>query len=355
MTLTPHRAVRDAEALDIKRALPRRLRYAVLLAGVAMLGLLVRALPAGAAVPEVTITYQTIDYPGAADTEANAVNRTSSRLHPVEVVGSYTDIQGSHGFLLSAGQYTKLDVPGGSGTTALGINARHEIVGTYRDGTTGQICNYKYSQGTYTQILGPCARVGSPDLQVRGINDTGTLVGTTFSTPSAGFIQRPTFSYQTRTVPDAREVEIRGVDDSARPRMVGHYTDSHGRTHGAVWIGDDPKPESYDHPGARRTEFTGVNDWGQLNSGQIVGWYTIGPKELQRGFVRDVEHRDRTLSYPGASHTLASGINNPDIINGSFQVVGTYNRAYPGDTDSLYKHGFIATVSPKGEAAPPFP
>jgi uncharacterized membrane protein len=49
-----------------------------------------------------------------------------------QIVGYYYDASGtSHGFLLSGGTYTTIDVPGGATTFAYGINARGDIVGIY--------------------------------------------------------------------------------------------------------------------------------------------------------------------------------------------------------------------------------
>jgi probable HAF family extracellular repeat protein len=51
-----------------------------------------------------------------------------------DIVGFYVDTAGvQHGFLLSDGQYTTIDVPfaGARGTVANGINAEGEVVGTY--------------------------------------------------------------------------------------------------------------------------------------------------------------------------------------------------------------------------------
>src|SRR5207245_2976935 len=52
----------------------------------------------------------------------------------VQLVGQYADAGGTtHGFLLSGGSYSTLDVPGSTLTRALGINASGEIVGDYLD------------------------------------------------------------------------------------------------------------------------------------------------------------------------------------------------------------------------------
>ena len=58
-----------------------------------------------------------------------------------DIVGKYCDASpclagrpsGGHGFVLSDGRLTTIDVPGALGTAAFGINARREIVGGYFD------------------------------------------------------------------------------------------------------------------------------------------------------------------------------------------------------------------------------
>ena len=64
-----------------------------------------------------------------------------------DVVGTYCDWAlpclitptGTHGFLISGGAFTTIDIPGASATAAVGINARGDIVGAYADakGTHG--------------------------------------------------------------------------------------------------------------------------------------------------------------------------------------------------------------------------
>ena len=46
-------------------------------------------------------------------------------------MGRYDAAEGSHGFLLSHGQFTTVDFPGALGTLANGINASGDIVGRY--------------------------------------------------------------------------------------------------------------------------------------------------------------------------------------------------------------------------------
>lgn len=62
-------------------------------------------------------------------TNACGINATG------QIVGSLLDATGSHGFLLAAGSFTTIDVPGAAaGTTnAYGINAAGQIVGGFAD------------------------------------------------------------------------------------------------------------------------------------------------------------------------------------------------------------------------------
>src|SRR5258708_32097957 len=80
--------------------------------------------------------FNTFDDPSASTgtTQAFGVNDTD------QIVGSYSNASGSHGFLESGGMYTTLDDPlATKGTTAQGINATGQIVGVYNthNGTHG--------------------------------------------------------------------------------------------------------------------------------------------------------------------------------------------------------------------------
>src|SRR6187549_3481598 len=70
--------------------------------------------------------YSTIAPPGARSSTAFGINARG------DVVGTFVDqsfVQ--HGFLLSKGEFTVIDFPGARGTIARGISPDGEIVGTY--------------------------------------------------------------------------------------------------------------------------------------------------------------------------------------------------------------------------------
>src|SRR5438105_4550842 len=79
---------------------------------------------------QLTYSFITFDVPGLSDTWASGINDSG------QIVGSYPDAAGWHGFLLDNGSYTTLDVPGSLSTRAIGINATGQIVGSYWDGST---------------------------------------------------------------------------------------------------------------------------------------------------------------------------------------------------------------------------
>jgi hypothetical protein len=70
--------------------------------------------------------FTTIDYPGAAWTQANAINDAGV------IVGAYgASLSDEHGFKLTFTTYTSIDYPGATGTFALGTNKIGSIVGTW--------------------------------------------------------------------------------------------------------------------------------------------------------------------------------------------------------------------------------
>ena len=78
-----------------------------------------------------SFTFTTIDVPGASETLPIGINSRG------QIVGTYRDSTGVHGFLYDGGVFTPIDVPGASATLAFGITPSGQIVGFYSD-STGQ-------------------------------------------------------------------------------------------------------------------------------------------------------------------------------------------------------------------------
>jgi hypothetical protein len=122
-------------------------------------------------------TYTDIDVPASlgaspGTTVAMGINERG------DVVGTYNDAVGNiHGFLLSHGSFSTVDVPGAAGTYLLGISVQGDIVGWACCGSTG---GFMLSHGTVTAINFPESG-GSPNTVAYGINPKGDIVGTDYS------------------------------------------------------------------------------------------------------------------------------------------------------------------------------
>ena len=71
--------------------------------------------------------FEVINYPGAVETIASAINSRG------DVVGQYRMPDGkTHGFLFRSGRFESIDVPGADFTMVRGINDRGDMVGAFR-------------------------------------------------------------------------------------------------------------------------------------------------------------------------------------------------------------------------------
>jgi probable HAF family extracellular repeat protein len=132
--------------------------------------------PASDGFMETNGVFITLDYPGAQDTSALAVNNSGA------VVGDYIiNNTGPHAFLYQNGTFTNIDFPGSNFTVASGIN-NYGVVAGFFTTTAGALHGFTYSNSTFTQIDRPDSPKGSG---VNGINDRGDLVGLWY--PSIGF------------------------------------------------------------------------------------------------------------------------------------------------------------------------
>ena len=99
--------------------------------GKALLAGLLLGIPCAADAQQYAFT--TIAVPGATRTAANGNSNTA-------VAGEYDDADGNtHGFILTRGVFTTIDVSGASSTQLNGINAPHSFTGTYFNPDAGRI------------------------------------------------------------------------------------------------------------------------------------------------------------------------------------------------------------------------
>jgi probable HAF family extracellular repeat protein len=114
-------------------------------------------------------TFTPIEVPGATFTTAIGINARG------QIVGGFRDAGGIiHGFLLENGTFTQIDVdiPGATRTEPTGINAHGQIVGNFTD-ASGVRRGFLLDRGLYTPIDVP----GATTTTVFGITDRGQIVG----------------------------------------------------------------------------------------------------------------------------------------------------------------------------------
>lgn len=179
----------------------------------------------------------TIDYPGAADTEAFGVNDFGV------VIGLFFDSSlNSHAFTLQDGRYQLADLRGGVQTTPFSINDFDQIVGEFV---------------------------------------------TTPNTNGFGYLEEPDHHVTFTTAPNSQPQGTSFISINNLDQVLGAYTDQSGVVQNFVKTGGDYAlfnlPERL---GASSVSAQTINDLGD-----IVGFYTDG-NGVQHGFYASPNRRD---------------------------------------------------------------
>jgi probable HAF family extracellular repeat protein len=263
-------------------------------------------------------SFTKIDVPGATGTQANG-NSTN------QIVGEYDDADGTHGFVWSNGVFTntKINFPGAIFTSVNGINASGQLTGTYYgEGGFPMRRAFFESNGNFTTVLPQVSNV----IRSQGgfINAQGQAVGAyRDATKAYGFIWR-NFTFTTLQIdvqPEDFATVPMGINDIGM--MVGDYVDKNGGTHGFLRSRDGAfKP--IDVPDAILTVAEGIN-----NPGTIVGLYQTKDGSFH-GFVSKNGVVFTTVDVPDSS-----GDTEITSINAKGEIVGFYFNS-KGE-----KHGFL--------------
>lgn len=260
--------------------------------------------------------YTTLDVPGASSSEASGINNAG------QIVGGFVTgsrFGPSHGFLLSGGGYTQLDIPGTvSGTSPSGINAYGQVVGTY-----GGLLGYGFllSGGNYTLLNVPASfGLAVKGTQGYGLNDSGQIVGGYTSLDFNHSLISGSF-----LLSQGNYTQLNLINNGSASSInnAGQIVLSNG-TQSGVLSGNMLTAISV--PGSARTEASGIN-----NLGQIVGIRNdTAMGSPDHGFVYH-DGMYTTFDVPGALNTDPFGINDLG------QIVGSYTDAAGNE------HGFLAT------------
>ena len=223
----------------------------------------------------------------------------------------------------------------------LGINNHGVIAGYFGSGAQGHPNKgYQlfppYSQGSYVNENFP----GSVQTQVTGINDKGDTVGFWSSMNNAnmvndnhGFYKLRGHSPHTADFPTGSPAappvdQLLGINN--HDVAVGFYTDANGNNHGYKYNINTKHFAAVTDPNAPAASLTAA----AINSGgDIAGFYTSPATGNTDGFLK-YHGKFTDLAYPGASSTMALGVNDRD------EVVGV---ATVGSGSSAMMHGFTWT------------
>ncbi len=281
--------------------------------------------------------------------EAQSFNFTHPRG---DIVGLFVDgVGGQHGFLLSAGQFTTIDFPGAVATSANGIGPSGDIVGNYTApytlgvsntapvnspaycpaaGSAACIKGFLYSHGKFSTLLfpghpGAVPQRITPDGDIYGCLHDFDLMNSMFGaawrrlgnaslTPNGGELTDPSqsmpMSMNNGATPDGRT-------------MVGFWNDMDGHRHG--FVVQDGIFASYD--ATKMSLLTAT--WDINPAQQFVGTYVDGTGH-RHGFLQSPDSSAPiNLDYPGATATVAFGINPGGVIVGQYSLGG-------------HVHGFVA-------------
>jgi uncharacterized membrane protein len=223
-------------------------------------------------------------------------------------------------------KFTSLDFPGGTLTTARGINNRGQIVGAYRTDSTKHALLIK---GGKFLPLAPGTLLGSTNSEAYKFNDRGDVVGAFISNDGVthGF-RLGKGVLTTLDYPGANFTRAFGINQSGV--VVGEWAvfDDSGNIiayGGFIWK-DCVFTNANFFPGAGVGAPLGINERGDM----VGGWSTDLTSPDLHGFVYSGGHFvSFDVPFSGASATQ------PNDINELGQIVGLYN-----DADGL-NHGFF--------------
>jgi len=289
-----------------------------------------------------------------------AKQTVASGINPAgDIVGSYLDGVGKqHGFLLSDGQFTTIDVPGelagAAGTlptSANGINPGGTIVGNYTvpvssapedspaycpAASAACIKGFVYRHGKFSTVLfpghpGAVPQRITPDGDIYGCLHDFDLMGSMFGAAWTGFgdVSLTTGGGE---LADASQSMPMSMNNGAAPGgnvIVGLWNDMvTGSRHG--FVVRDGAFQSYDVDNSSLTAI-----WDMNPSQQFVGTYVDKNTGRRHGFLQlpdgsapinvDFPPPNPTLFFP----TIAFGINPDGVIVGQYSAGGRI-------------HGFVA-------------
>lgn len=256
--------------------------------------------------------YINISPPGAPASSAGGINARG------DIVGTSVTIENSQvvyrGFLRTAkGAFVSIEFPGADGTDARGIGPNGEIVGTYwynSDPGPSARGYLRTAKGEYLNVKFDGSLYEIP----QRILPDGTILGCKHDMDTMTSMKGVTWTKSGTTAIDAFASMNNGATPSGHLVVGLWFNDETGRQEGYTIT--NGVFESFLVPGSNLTAAWDVNP-----DGVIVGAYRIAGTSLIRGFAR-LGTEYETIHYPGSTVTRAFGINAAGNIVGTFVLGG---------------------------------
>ena len=265
-----------------------------------------------ASIPQ-NYNFMTLNVPGLTDTVATDINSHG------DITGYGTAAGGQQtGFLYRSGHFTTIFVPGSAGTTANGLNDSDHVVGTYTNITGSH--GFEYILGNYTPIDAPPPALPNTTTLV-GINNSGQIAGDaivpTVIDPHAsdGFVDTAgSFVLAPAPSPGSR-FQLNGINNA------GHL----------IWNFQGLEiPDSVAYGTVNSItllvgtfgSFNAINDSDHIaiTSGGL-SYIIASPTDFTLG---------SPLIYPGSTRTTVLGLNNSLHIVGSYTDSTNHTHAFAG-------------------------
>lgn len=239
------------------------------------------------------------------------------------VTGILFDPQGhGHGFVRAPdGATTVFDVPHGTGTNPVAINASGVIAGAYIKGRLRGFI--RTADGNIVKFQPP----GRPETAgANAINDAGMVAGSYLNRNESAhdYLRAADGTITVLDVPGAQAGTLSVNGLTADGTIAGTYSDAQNLAHGYL-LAPNGTVTVIDIPGADK----GTDLIGASPNGFVTGFYDDSAF-VQHGFLRDPEGTITTFDPPGALSTT------PIAVNASGEVTGWYN-------DGMGDHGFLRT------------
>jgi uncharacterized membrane protein len=284
-----------------------------------LFGLVLLALVGSAA---AQYTFTSLDYPGGTLTTARGINNHGA------IVGAYRITPPRHALMIKGGAYIPIaptSILGTHYSEAFKINDRGDVVGNYIGDDGFQHGFLLSKSGVITTLDFP----GASDTYPYGINKSGTVVGQWDQLDANGnvlIVHGFTWKNGTFTqfdFPGAGDTYLFGIGPNGN--LVGVWDTAITSPIGHGFLCSSGQCSSFDVPvaGALVTQGDDIN-----GDGLIVGAYVDADGVIHAFIMQGTNFT--SLDYPGAASTLAWG------INSAGQIVGDYLNA-DGST-----HGFLA-------------